>query len=365
MVRALLGVAALAAALAGAAQAQTYHVTAYDDAGSDSSEVSALKAEVSELREKLNSATHAGYESAPASACGGCESSGGHCGSCGGCDACCGDCCGYDCCNTCCQQYCCEQGTCGCFEPCCHSAGVWASVEWLFFRYHRADGVRVGVDANEGVEFDFESTLRLTAGVVRDDGVGVRIRWWEFDHTQPAFEGGGSAMRVNTYTFDFELFDTFCLNRNWDLEIAGGVRCCEFEETMQDIPGDAETRFNYFTGFGVLGGAELRRVIGQQGNVWLRARSAILMDDKDVFNTSGAQQERLLDVTVGMTELAFGYDFVAPLQNGAYAFAGVQAEWQNWYNFSSGFEDTANNEDFAGPSDVGFGGFGIRVGIGR
>jgi hypothetical protein len=96
------------------------------------------------------------------------------------------------------------------------------------------------------------------------------------------------------------------------------------------------------------------------------------MDDKDIFNLTQVgtappvtQQVRLLDVTVGMTELAFGYDFVAPLQNGAYAFAGVQAEWQNWFNFSSSFVDTANDENFGGPSDVGFGGFGIRVGVAR
>jgi hypothetical protein len=89
------------------------------------------------------------------------------------------------------------------------------------------------------------------------------------------------------------------------------------------------------------------------------------MDDKDIFNGQGPQQERLLDVTVGMTELAFGYDLVAPLNNGAYAFAGVQAEWQNWYNYSSSFVDTAGNENFGGLSDVGFGGFGVRVGVGR
>jgi hypothetical protein len=92
------------------------------------------------------------------------------------------------------------------------------------------------------------------------------------------------------------------------------------------------------------------------------------MDDKDIFNNENAnnpQQERLLDATVGMTELAFGYDYVMPMCNGSYAFAGVQAEWQNWYNYTSSFENTANDEDFGGPSDVGFGGFGVRAGIAR
>jgi hypothetical protein len=326
-------------------------------------DITSLRSEVDALRREINTGMATGYDDrkpVPATAPAGGDASH-HCGCDHGCG--CNTCC--NCCNTCCQQYCYEQGTCGCFEPCCHSSGLWASAELLWFRYHRADGVRVGVEANEQAEFDFEITPRLTAGWVRNDGLGIRARWWEFVHRQDAVEGGGSAVDVDTYTFDVELFDTFCLNRNWDLEIAGGIRTCEFDEVLLDIPGDNEVRVNNFTGFGVVTSAELRRVIGQNGNIWVRGRSAILMDDKDIFNTSGDQQELLLDVTVGMTELAIGYDYVAPLQNGAYAFVGVQAEWQNWYNFSSGFEDTANNEDFAGPADVGFGGFGVRVGVAR
>jgi hypothetical protein len=276
----------------------------------------------------------------------------------GGCDSSCGG--GSGGCN-------CGGGTCGCFEPCCHSSGYWASAELLWFRYHRADGVRVGTaEEGDNAEFDFEITPRLTVGYVRDDGLGVRIRYWEFDHNADAFEDGGSRLSVDTYTFDLEVFDTFCLNRNWDLEIAAGIRHNEFLESMVDIPGDNDFRFNSFQGFGVLAGVELRRCIGTSGTVWVRTRSAILMDDKDILNDPGqGQQVRLLDATVGMTELAFGYDYVMPMCDGAYAFAGVQAEWQNWYNYSSGFEDTENNEDFAGPSDVGFGGFGVRAGVAR
>jgi hypothetical protein len=255
----------------------------------------------------------------------------------------------------------------GCCECCSHSSGVWAMGELMFFRYHRADGVRVGVDDGEGAEFDFEKTPRITVGWVREDGLGVRARYWEFDHNAAALgpDEVGSRLDVDTYTFDFELFDTFCLNRNWDLELSAGIRYCDFLEVMVD--GDAaEVRLNAFNGFGGVASAELRRCIGTSGHIWVRARMAILMDDKDIFNDNGGgQQVRLLDATVGMTELAFGYDLVMPLSRSVYAFAGVQAEWQNWYNFSSGFEDTANTEDFAGPADVGFGGYGFRAGIAR
>jgi hypothetical protein len=166
---------------------------------------------------------------------------------------------------------------------------------------------------------------------------------------------------------DVELFDTFCLNRNWNLELAAGIRHNEFLEVMSDNEGFGiiENRLNSFTGFGVVASAEVRTRIGTSSAIFARLRGSILMDDKDIFNDSGTQQVRLLDVTVGTTELAFGYDYVVPLDSGAYAYARLQAEWQNWYNYSSSFEDTANDEDFAGPSDVGFGGFGFGVGIAR
>jgi hypothetical protein len=244
----------------------------------------------------------------------------------------------------------------------------------LFFRYHRADGAREGVLPNEFNEFDFEITPRITVGWVNCDGLGVRVRFWEFDHCAQVagpdpliIDEGTFSLCVDTYTLDFEVFDTFCLNRNWDLELAAGIRYNEFLETMADDEGFGlvENRLNSFSGIGVVASAELRRLVGCNGAVFARARASILMDDKDIFNDAGPQQERLIDVTVGTTELAFGYDYVVPTCDGAYAFLRLQAEWQNWYNYSSSFVDTAANESFAGPSDVGFGGFGVGLGIVR
>jgi hypothetical protein len=237
----------------------------------------------------------------------------------------------------------------------------------MFFKYHRADGVRVGTaEKNDDAEFDQEITPRLTIGWVGTSGLGVRVRYWEFDHEAPAVEDNGSVVDVDTFTLDFEVFDTFCLNRNWDLEIAAGIRYNDFEEVMLDIPGDNDIRINDFDGFGIVVSAELRRLVGTNGALFVRARSSILMDDKDILNDPGqGQKVTLIDVVVGTTELAFGYDYVMPQCDGSYYFVRLSAEWQTWYNYSSGFEDTENNEDFAGPADVGFAGFGIGIGLAR
>ena len=236
----------------------------------------------------------------------------------------------------------------------------------MWFKYHRADGVRVGVGEADGedAEFDYEITPRLTLGWVRNDGLGFRIRWWEFDHDGPAIEAG-SFVSVDTYNFDFEIFDTFAVNCHWDLEIAAGIRYNDFEEFNLDAADDF--RFNQFSGYGGVASAELRRCVGTNGALFVRARASILMDDKQIFNVDDDETQDVLlrDVTVGTTELAFGYQYTRPICSGGCYFFKVQAEWQNWYNFSSGFEDTEETEQYAGPADVGFAGFGVAAGISR
>src|SRR5262249_27731483 len=146
-------------------------------------------------------------------------------------------------------------------------------------RYHRADGVRAGV-AGEDAEFDFEITPRLTVGWVREDGLGVRARYWKFDHNAAGLDEPNTFVEVNTWTLDVEVFETLCLNNCWDLELSAGVRYVDFFEQMHDSAGNGEPpdefRSNDFTGWGGLLGAEVRRKVGTSGLLWARARAAIL-----------------------------------------------------------------------------------------
>ena len=243
------------------------------------------------------------------------------------------------------------------------SWGLTGSAEAVFLKYGRTDGTRVGVVApGEDVNSNYEITPRVTFGWVGEDGFGARVRYWEYDHATPANEGGDSNLSVDTYICDFELFETFALNDNWIVEFAGGLRYNQFEEFMTD---DGDNRINRFSGLGGLVSGELRRMIGAQSAVFGRARGAMIMDDKRIFNndTPPIQNVVLGDVTVGMLELAIGYDYLIPLGCGNQAFIRGQAEWQNWYNYSSSFTDLNNAERFAGGSDVSFHGFGISMGI--
>ncbi len=115
-------------------------------------------------------------------------------------------------------------------------------------------------------------------------------------------------------------------------------------------------------------GLELRRSIFHNSAVYARVHGAWLVGDKDIFNNNNEaenQVTRLEYTTQGMLELAVGFEYRRELRNGAEVFFRAQAQWENWYNFSSSFEDTKTTEDFGGPSDVGFAGFAFSIGIRR
>jgi hypothetical protein len=282
--------------------------------------------------------TSYGDDAAPAAGC--CDS---------GCDSCCDSCC----------DVCCDEGE-----------GSWIVIgELTFFRYHRADGVRTGTTilGVDDAEFDFEISPRVTIGYQGGDGLGLRARWWDYHHTAAAFGpsiGPNHGITVETYTLDLEVFDTIQLNSVWTAEISAGIRINEFEEVMREF---LTYRENDFEGFGGVVGLELKRCIGEGLAVFARVRGAILMDDKNVTNidllNAVVNDVVLLDSTQGMMEIALGVEANWDLDYNAVAFARLSGEWQNWYNYSSEFDGVVGEDFFDGPSDVGFGGFVVSLGL--
>jgi hypothetical protein len=295
------------------------------------------------------------YEGATVSAANNNYLAGGDC----GCAAAapCGDACGgCGVCDSCCNSCCCDDG------GLLGGWGLFGEAELLFLRYHRADGVRIGSDAGESGEFDFEPAYRLAAGVVAPGGLGFRTRYFEYDHAE-AIENG--SLGVDTYTIDFELFEAFTLNNNWAMEISGGVRYCNFNEQMVDAP-EGDFREVGFNGAGLVTGLEARRALGGLGLLYARTRCAVVQDDKTVLNQDLGvinQNVRLIDTTGGMLELAVGSELNYALEGGAVLFARSGLEWQNWWNFSNEFDFLTSEGFFDGATDVGFGGFTFSLGM--
>lgn len=251
-----------------------------------------------------------------------------------------------------------------CAECCEPGGGFVGTLEATFFRYHRADGVNFGSDAGEDVEFGFEISPRITLGYAGSDGFGTRLRWWRYEERGEPIDDNDGFICVDTYTLDWELFDTIHIDCNWSVEISGGLRVNEFEEVLRESD-EEDTRENDFNGFGGLFGLEVKRCLAEGLFVFARLRGSILMDDKRVYNRDGGmlfQDRLLLDSTQGMLELALGCEYADQLESGATLFLRFQGEWQNWFNYSSAFNPEYM---FTGPSDVGFGGIAVSFGLTR
>lgn len=268
---------------------------------------------------------------------------------------------------------CASQAACSCGTNCgtllcdsnpCKGGGLLFQAETLFMKYNRADGVRVGDGANEDVDWDYDITPRITLGYVTDSGLGFRTRFWEFDHGQQSEGGGNEFLDVDTFNIDFELFERFSLTSCWDVELSGGMRYNQFEEHMRDLGQD---RINRFNGWGGIVGIEATRKLSGRSGMYGRLRQAVLVDDKMVQNEGLLLpvREDLRDVTVGMTELALGWEYRRAFAGNSMLTFRSGYEWQNWQNFSSSFTGpvapVAGASTFSGPADVGFDGFTLSL----
>lgn len=253
----------------------------------------------------------------------------------------------------------------------CGRGGIFAEIEAGYFKFFKADGVRVGVESREGAEFDFEWTPRLTIGYLGSSGLGVRLRYWEFNQDGKVDEDPEDFFAVDTHTIDAELFGIFHPAKNWTIEVAGGLRQSDYQEIQNDEDA-GEFRFHSFSGWGGIASAKVSCNLCSGLAPYAQVRGAWLVGDATIGNNEGGGGEgggspdaQLNDTTRGMLELQLGVEYQRELRNGMLLVVKGAGEWQNWYNFSSSFEDTQNTEDFGGPSDIGFAGFVFGIGIRR
>ncbi|MBI84725.1 MAG: hypothetical protein CMJ81_16145 [Planctomycetaceae bacterium] len=228
-----------------------------------------------------------------------------------------------------CAVGCCDEGeapVCGCEVGCgvandCDQSGLVVDTEMTLFRYHHSEGIV------KSQEFDFEAAPRITLGFRGPGGLGIRGRWWKYDHSN-------SLAGVETYNIDVELFEELQLSSCTTVELSGGFRYNGFNESgfLADSPEGEVTRDTQrFNGFGGVLAIEANRSLAMGGSLYTRLREAILMDDWHKGNTVKA------DVVLAVTEIAFGYEFSMPVISSCYcmnSFLGI--EWQNWHGFDAG-----------------------------
>jgi len=249
-----------------------------------------------------------------------------------------------------------------------------------------------------GFEFDYDLAPRIWLGVSRDDGLGVRATYWQYDHSAQdrsfAFNGAtmysAQAMTVifpayittatpgdvlslasglEVQTLDLEGTQTVCVGRLQAL-VSAGVRYASLtQESSAWITNSGfttqELRWSRrFSGLGPTVRMELRRPLGDFGLEFFGAGGgALLFGKKDLYRTvapdvvSPDPDTVTLDdedEVVGCGGMELGLQWTRPLARGGNLFVRGAWEGQLW-------------TDAGAPTltFLGFEGFSMAFGITR
>ena len=201
-------------------------------------------------------------------------------------------------------------GGCGCNDDCCCNSGFIVAGEVAWLKAYTSD------DADAFTDFNFKEAYRFWIGYQRDDGLGGRLRY--FDYFQRANNGDF----IDIYTFDMEVYDQVELGCYWDLLVAGGFRVLGYQDSDAEgvtVPTDA------LWGVGPVVSAELYRHLGDRAALYTIARQSIIVG---TGQQDGTRQE---DDTGSVTELQLGLQ-VHTYWGDSLVFGRVGWETQAYYD---------------------------------
>ena len=249
----------------------------------------------------------------------------------------------------------------------CRTSGIIAGVEMPLLQAHYG---ACSLDmASQGLampqltpSFNHEATPRFWLGLKSCDGLAMRLRYWQYDHSASAVDVPNQyyvAMGLEAENLDFEIAQTghFC---NWDFEIAGGARWAKIADAIYlDDDGDWAAWAREFEGGGPMFAVAVRRQLGI-GNLALvgNFRASLIYGDTDLA-LSYDFDEDADDITAGVGdhlveiyEIQVGAEW-SRMMCGGYRVAGrVVLEAQAWELAPGpgplGLFDT--NIGFVGPS---------------
>ena len=213
-----------------------------------------------------------------------------------------------------------KSDTCGCNE-CCDKTMSYAGLEIVALKVFQSEG-------NYGNN-DYQPGVRVWAGAQRSDGLGVRVRW--FDYTQSI---GGDVVDIEN--LDLELTDAFSLGR-WDGIVSGGLRYTEFAETTTPVDSFAT---------GLTLGVQMNRDLNGRFSIFSAVQESLLYG-----NDIAAAND---DITFSITEIQLGVQANRCMSGGATAFFRTGVEGQ--------FYCAASDDD---SESLGLFGFFATVGVMR
>ena len=268
-------------------------------------------------------------------------------------------------------------GGCGgsCCDPCCRGQGWYGSAQAVWLKPHHADGPGVAAQGLN-LDTDFEVTPRLELGLARSDGLGFRVRYWEFEHDFNTTFPGPILFSTawDTWVGDIEVTKSTKLGCNWDATVAVGLRHVDYAERVAfgDVVAlEAAFVEETFDGTGLTVAVEVRRCVSCNWGLFGNARASAVYGDEtlDFLQTEGGM---ITDVTFEQLnnvkyiwEAQAGVEWTRPIPCGGYWYARAFGEVQYWDAF--GLTRVAEDPpvDLLHDTSLGFAGFGVSLGVVR
>ena len=167
-----------------------------------------------------------------------------------------------------------EKGLCGddMFCEACGDGAVTFDCELTFLRYHQSGGVLAS--NSQPAEFGFDPAPRFVAGYEGCNGLGIRGRYWFFDHS--ALTDDGVEYAIDTYNLDLEGYKRIALGCQTSIEVSGGIRYNEFDQS------DSLGLSNGFKGIGGTVGLQGNHRFGNGLGLYARVRWSIVQGDDEL-----------------------------------------------------------------------------------
>jgi len=278
---------------------------------------------------------------------------------------------------------CCNSVSSSCCEPCCERCGFYAGFAVVWIRPHFQENTSYIVDPppDDNVvvpfDYDYEITPRIWMGFQSASGLGMRSRYWEFDHdtgpmsqtatatTAPIFVevyGARSNIARNAFAADTEtMTTTHSLRLNaFDLEatkafhpgtssmlLGFGLRYAKMKQkfraevtTAADVIDELVVHDHGFEGFGPTVSLEVIHPFGDGGfDLYGALRASVLFGDayQDILEIKNAGADVGRDSyrgeeTLSIAEIAMGVQYSYETSGGTLYFVRGGYEGQIWFD---------------------------------
>jgi hypothetical protein len=267
----------------------------------------------------------------------------------------------------------------------CRSEGIYFSVEEVLIDvFQPDDGIAPrllrakvpGAPKIDNLNPDADPTARFALGWMTCDGLGIQVRYWDFDNATsvPVTINPTPPTNVNFVgeswdvgVLDVEVVKNRLINPLWDTTFSGGYRFARYEERaalrLVDQPNniadaDVATLHTRYIGNGLTGAIGARRQLTPRISLMANGRASLLFGTQTVDTNVLTSLNDTFDPRY-ILESQVGASCEHPICGGGFWFARAGYEIQYWNDFVVPFNTQTD------PSSTILHGFFLAVGLQR